>query len=315
MVPVAVIVSSPPTPSILIEVAPEIAIVSVVEPVTVMSEPLWVTLTVSSPLVRATDTFGTPVMVTGSSNSYLITWPSTVTLPDEGLVDVDMTVVPPSIASVSKPPGPPFTVPLSVPPAVKTNLSLLSAEPVRFVKPLNCSAPSVPLPLPVTFQIESAAGPTSVWPEPLAVRVQTFLKVSVNGPLTVPCPESKVQVAGGSGAGADAGGVAGGSGVTTVSFAAPPPPPSKVIGAATAPPVRSTFSSLSPPEPLMSRFFTTADGRFVVTPSTVTPRSVPDVPTAMVCVVDALALTAHGAWNAKLSAELLVDPAVAATLT
>ena len=66
----------------------------------------------------------------------------------------------------------------------------------------------------------------------------------------------------------------------------------------------------------MSSFFTTADGLLVVTPSTVTPRSFPDAPTAMVCAVDALAFTAHGDWNATLSAELaLLGPAVAPTLT
>ena len=55
-----------------------------------------------------------------------------------------------------------------LPPGATTNVSLLSAAPTRFSKPLKPRPPTTPAPEPVTFQMLSAPGPWRVSASPPA---------------------------------------------------------------------------------------------------------------------------------------------------
>jgi hypothetical protein len=88
----------------------------------------------------------------------------------------------PLSTSVSKPPSPPWTVPLSDPLASKTNVSSLPAAPVRCSKPLKETPATLPEPVPVIDQTTSVAGPSSLsLPAPPTKLIETGSAVpSVN---------------------------------------------------------------------------------------------------------------------------------------
>src|SRR5439155_290848 len=99
---------------------------------------------------------------------------------------------------LSNPRSPPWIVPGRPPPVATTKVSSLSGAPRRFVKPSKLTAlvpvvvaATVPLPSPVSVQVVFAAGPSSVWPAPVAFTVHTFENVIVRsavGVVTVPLP-------------------------------------------------------------------------------------------------------------------------------
>src|SRR6266487_3898917 len=160
--------------------------------------------------------------------------PPRAIVPDCGPVMVDVTGPSAAISTVSKPPAPPSTVPLSDPPGAKTNVSLLSAAPVRFSKPAKETLPTEPPPAPVTCHMLSAGGPSSV---------------SI------------------------------------------PPPPSKLTGSEIAPIVKESL-----PAPLVTeRLLTSASGRLLETPSTVTERFVASAATEIVCADPSKRTMIHGA--------------------
>jgi hypothetical protein len=100
-------------------------------------------------------------MSVGSIPAYVIVVPSTTRLPECASVGFETTFVPVTL-TVSKPAAPPSTVPLRLEPGAKSKVSLLFAAPVRFSKPVNATPPTLPAPAPVTDQVASPLGPTSV---------------------------------------------------------------------------------------------------------------------------------------------------------
>src|SRR6185503_21367252 len=80
-------------------------------------------------------------------------------------------------------------------PAATTNVSFVLGAPVSVVKPLNESEPSVPDPAPLSAQVVSAGGPTSAAFAPVALIVETFVNVTVAGPVTDPPVPFNVQAA------------------------------------------------------------------------------------------------------------------------
>ena len=193
---------------------------------------------------------------------------------------------------LSNPRSPPWIVPGRPPPVSTTKVSSLSGAPRRFVKPSKFTAvvpvvvaATVPLPSPVSVQVVFAAGPSSVWPAPVAFTVHTFENVIVRsavGVVTVPLPVawSIVHVAV--------------SPFTSSELA--PPVALYVIGAA-MPPVLSTTRAVSVGAAMVS-VFTVSAGRDCVVPSTVTVRSEPLFATAIVGGLAAVGASDHGDWNA-----------------
>src|SRR5262249_27511274 len=90
----------------------------------------------------------------------------------------------------SKPPAPPSATPVRAPDGSRLNVSWLLGAPSRFSKPAKVVPATVPPPIPLIVQVESAAGPCSVSFAPPAVIAVVFLKEIelIPPPLTVPVP-------------------------------------------------------------------------------------------------------------------------------
>ena len=110
-----------------------------------------------------------PFTVIGSRPEYPMVWPSKVMVPDWLPLGMLVTCPPaPFSTSVSKPPAPPSSRPLMLPPCWKVNVSRLPAEPWRLPKPVNRWPATVPASDPSIDQAVSADGPTIVLPLPVA---------------------------------------------------------------------------------------------------------------------------------------------------
>ena len=127
--------------------------------------------------------------VIGSRPAYVNATPSISSVPEWTSVGFDTMLRRwPSTTSESNPPAPPSAVPVTAPPGLSTNVSLLSAAPTRFSKPTNATPPIVPVPVAVIAQVESAAGPCSESAEPPATSFVVCVNVTVPTPPPVTVP-------------------------------------------------------------------------------------------------------------------------------
>jgi len=178
-----------------------------------------------------------------------------------------------------------------------TNVSLLFGAPVRFVKPLKPTPPTVPPPAAPMFQVLSAAGPTSVAPAPLTAIVETFEKLRVTGPLTLPDVPFRVQVA---------------PAPITVRR---PPPPSYEIGVV----IESADASMTSEVPVMAMPVTVSAGRDSAPPPDVIDRVPPDDPMLTEppaeMVHDSVKVIESGGLDAESVVPLVASVAVTDALT
>jgi hypothetical protein len=144
-------------------------------------------------------------------------------------------------------------------PAATTNVSFVSGAPVSVLKPLNESEPRLPDPAPLSAQVVSLGGPTSVAFAPVALIDATFENESVAGPLTDPPVVVSAQFAS----------------APFTSTELPAPPPSNEIGVVIVPPLASTTSSV-PGVPVIAISLTSLAARVSLPLEVVTVISPPD---------------------------------------